>query len=76
MARKGKFLPAPFLIPIKTPTTPAARAAVCEGGLAVKILAADGVELRRALLAVREILIPATQVEFPPALKRAQTFFF
>ncbi|NCG08962.1 MAG: hypothetical protein GWO81_05260 [Verrucomicrobia bacterium] len=32
--------------------------------------------IRRALLAVREILIPATQVEFPPALKRAQTFFF
>lgn len=47
-----------------------------EGGLAVKILAADGVELRRALLAVREILISATQMEFPPALKRAQTFFF
>jgi urease accessory protein len=46
------------------------------GGLAVKILATNGVELRRAILAVREILIPATGAVFPPALKRAQTFFY
>lgn len=47
-----------------------------EGGIAIKILAASGIQLRRSILAVRELLIPQTGLGFPPALQRAQTFFY
>ncbi|ADE55178.1 Urease accessory protein UreD [Coraliomargarita akajimensis DSM 45221] len=45
------------------------------GGIGVKLLAADGVSLRKAIFAVRERLIQRTGVSFPAALQRGQTFF-
>ncbi len=45
------------------------------GGLGVKILAADGISLRKTLFLVRNLLIQHSKLSFPPALQRAQTFF-
>lgn len=45
------------------------------GGLGIKILAADGISLRKAVFAVRAKLIEHAGLAFPTALKRAQTFF-
>ncbi|MDG1242773.1 MAG: urease accessory protein UreD [Opitutae bacterium] len=46
-----------------------------EGGIGVKVLAKDGIGLRKAIFEVRSLLIAHSDVEFPHALKRAQTFF-
>lgn len=46
-----------------------------EGGLGMKILAADGMSLRKAIFSVRNLLIVHSGITFPSALKRAQTFF-
>jgi urease accessory protein len=46
-----------------------------EGGLGLKVLAKDGISIRRAVFAVRGLLIEHSQVKFPHALQRAQTFF-
>lgn len=46
-----------------------------EGGLGIKILAGEGVALRKAIFAVRKLLIEHSKVAFPIGLKRAQTFF-
>ena len=46
-----------------------------EGGLGIKILAANGLQLRRAVFLVRNLLITHSQLKFPYALQRAQTFF-
>ena len=46
-----------------------------EGGLGLKVLAKDGISLRKAIFSVRKLLIEHTQIEFPTALQRAQTFF-
>jgi urease accessory protein len=46
-----------------------------EGGLGLKILAKDGISLRRAIFSVRKLLFEHAQVEFPAGLQRAQTFF-
>lgn len=45
------------------------------GGLGLKVLAKDGISLRKAIFTVREILITHSKVRFPHALQRAQTFF-
>ena len=45
------------------------------GGLGIKLLAADGIELRKAVFLVRNLLVRHTQQDFPQALQRAQTFF-
>jgi len=45
------------------------------GGIGVKLLASNGVQLRKAVAAIRSLLIPHTKVDFPYALQRAQTFF-
>lgn len=45
------------------------------GGLGVKILAKDGVSLRKVIFSVRNLLIAHTKLDFPHALQRAQTFF-
>lgn len=45
------------------------------GGLGVKILAGDGISLRKAIFSVRNLLIDHTNTSFPQALQRAQTFF-
>ncbi len=47
-----------------------------EGGLGLKILAADGISLRKAIFSVRNLLILHSNIVFPTALKRAQTFFY
>ena len=46
------------------------------GGLGIKILAQDGVALRKSVLQVREQLIPNSGMNFPHTLQRAQTFFY
>jgi urease accessory protein len=46
-----------------------------EGGLGIKILSKDGISLRKAIFSVRKLLVEHSQVEFPSALQRAQTFF-
>lgn len=46
-----------------------------EGGLGVKILAKDGISLRKAIFEVRELLIEHSKLAFPYALQRAQTFY-
>jgi len=45
------------------------------GGLGLKVLAKDGISLRKAIFTVREMLITHSKVSFPRALQRAQTFF-
>lgn len=45
------------------------------GGVGIKVLARDGISLRKAVFAVRLRLIEHSGIEFPVALKRAQTFF-
>ena len=45
------------------------------GGLGIKVLAADGICLRKAIYLVRNMLILHSKIEFPKALQRAQTFF-
>jgi urease accessory protein len=47
-----------------------------EGGIGIKLLAKDGLVLRKAVLRIRELLIKASATEFPHTLKRAQTFFY
>lgn len=45
------------------------------GGLGVKILAADGISLRKTIFLVRNLLISKAEISFPKALHRAQTYF-
>lgn len=45
------------------------------GGLGVKILAADGISLRKAISSVRNLLTAHAEIQCPQALRRAQTFF-
>ena len=45
------------------------------GGLGIKVLAADGICLRKAIYLVRNMLIKYSKIKFPRALQRAQTFF-
>jgi len=47
-----------------------------KGGLGIKEFAKDGLALRKVILAIRELLIAASGIEFPHMLKRAQTFFY
>ena len=47
-----------------------------EGGLGIKVLAQDGLALRKSVLQIRELLIEASGIEFPHTLQRAQTFFY
>jgi urease accessory protein len=46
-----------------------------DGGLGGKVLAADGISLRKAIFLVRNLLIKYSKQTFPSALHRAQTFF-
>lgn len=46
-----------------------------EGGCGIKILAADGVSLRKTIALVRNQLLKHCKRELPSALRRAQTFF-
>lgn len=46
------------------------------GGLAIKILAQDGIGLRETILKVRTELMAVSGIKFPHALQRAQTFFY
>ena len=49
--------------------------ALREGGIGIKILAGDGVGLRKSIGAVRSMLIEHMDTPYPWALQRAQTFF-
>ena len=45
------------------------------GGIGVKIIAADGIELRKTVALVRNLLITHSKLAVPQALRRSQTFF-
>lgn len=45
-------------------------------GLGIKLLAKDGVSLRKAVISVREKLFEALKFNIPPSLNRSQSFFF
>lgn len=60
---------------LETPGASIGASAMREGGLGVKILAADGIQLRKAVFLVRNLLIGSTKMRVPKALERAQTFF-
>lgn len=49
--------------------------ALREGGIGIKVLASDGVALRKAISAVRSLLLSNVKITYPKALQRAQTFF-
>jgi urease accessory protein len=61
---------------LETPNATIGASALREGGLGVKILAADGISLRQTIFSVRNLLISKSKIDFPQALKRAQTFFY
>ncbi|PDH30609.1 MAG: hypothetical protein CNE95_03005 [Puniceicoccaceae bacterium MED-G30] len=46
-----------------------------EGGMGIKILAADGLHLREAVFLVRKMCYEVIGIKLPHALRRAQTFF-
>ncbi|MGJ8654449.1 MAG: urease accessory protein UreD [Opitutaceae bacterium] len=60
---------------LSTPEATVGASLLREGGLGVKILAADGIQLRKTIFLVRNLLIEKTNLNFPAALQRAQTFF-
>ncbi|MCH2035330.1 MAG: urease accessory protein UreD [Puniceicoccaceae bacterium] len=45
------------------------------GGIGIKIIAADGIELRKTVALVRNLLIIHSNIPVPQALRRSQTFF-
>ena len=45
------------------------------GGIGIKIIAADGIELRKTVALVRNLLIIHSNITVPQALRRSQTFF-
>ncbi len=46
------------------------------GGLGIKVLAKDGLALRKSVLQIREFLTNYSCIDYPHTLKRAQTFFY
>ena len=60
---------------LETPGAAVGASPLRVGGLGVKILASDGIQLRQALFSVRNLLISHSKQHFPHALQRAQTFF-
>lgn len=60
---------------LNTPDATIGASPLREGGLGIKILAADGISLRKTIFLVRNLLIAHTNITFPQALQRAQTFY-
>lgn len=60
---------------LETPDSMVGTSPMREGGLGLKILAADGISLRKTICMVRNLLISHTEQTFPRALQRAQTYF-
>lgn len=60
---------------LETPDATIGASPLRVGGLGIKILAADGISLRKTVFLVRNLLIKQTQQKFPHALLRAQTYF-
>lgn len=60
---------------LETPEAMIGASPLREGGLGIKILAANGIQLRKAVFLVRNLLITHSKQSFPYALQRAQTFF-
>ncbi len=60
---------------LETPEAMIGASPLREGGMGIKILAADGIQLRKAVFLVRNLLILHSQQNYPYALQRAQTFF-
>lgn len=60
---------------LETPDAMVGASPLREGGCGIKILAADGISLRKTIALVRGLLIAHSKREFPSALRRAQTFF-
>lgn len=60
---------------LSTPDATIGASLLREGGMGVKILAADGIQLRKTIFLVRNLLLSESRLSFPAALQRAQTFF-
>lgn len=60
---------------LETPKAMVGASPLREGGLGLKILAADGISLRKTVFLVRNLLIGQSKIDFPRALQRAQTYF-
>lgn len=60
---------------LETPKASIGASPLRERGLGIKILATNGVQLRKLVFRVRNLLIPHSKQVFPRALQRAQTFF-
>ncbi len=60
---------------METPDSIVGASPLREGGLGIKILARDGISLRKTIFSVRNLLISHSQLVFPGSLTRAQTFF-
>jgi urease accessory protein len=61
---------------LETPDAMIGASPLREGGLGIKILALDGLSLRKAIFLVRNLLITMSKLKFPQALHRAQTYFY
>lgn len=60
---------------LETPDSMVGASPLREIGLGIKILAADGISLRKTIFMVRNLLILHTKHSFPGALQRSQTYF-
>ena len=60
---------------LETPDAMIGASPLREGGLGIKILARDGISLRKTIFLVRNLLIYKSKIDFPQALHRAQTYF-
>ena len=60
---------------LETPDALIGASLLREGGLGIKILALDGISLRKTIFLVRNLLISKSKLNFPQALHRAQTYF-
>ena len=60
---------------LETPDAIIGASPLREGGLGIKILARDGISLRKTIFLVRNLLIIKSKQDFPQALHRAQTYF-
>lgn len=60
---------------LETPDAMVGASPLSEGGLGIKILARDGISLRKTIFLVRNLLTKMSKNIFPQAQHRAQTYF-
>ena len=60
---------------LETPEAMIGASPLREAGLGIKILAGNGIQLRKAVFLARDLLVQHSKQSFPYALQRAQTFY-